>query len=488
MKYINNFWVTLTEPMTAETEQLPVPTEALATIKTNKLRMTISNSATPKRGEFEIVELGQYGLIRGLEGTVALDWPAGALCYCSFTADYATMVTTPAFAESPDLNIELLGKSVAPIFSYDRGHYGRDSAVLTLEYQGKLGAAVADRDYMDYGAPLGIHHLMYSETEGEHIATQVVYNAPGPGEDTHWLCLIQKTTEGLLVDTLNYDSGKRTSALIPFGPNLPDQEYKSLANDISGHAVLMGGTKAYFFDIKGAEPELASSAEIEGWWAENGRPDFIKATKSMMSDPLYIDEDGVILRGEFAQGERCEIRREYRGLDDPFPAGVKLAIETSYGATVAAVTSGGNYYFREHGPLDLGVSGNIISLFGSQDQSNVLTDQGEHVVIENNPRGLAIISSGHMDHWPYPTDGFMRNSTASVLYRENYNGTGELMEPTPSDMENYGGLIQDGYMPGDKLRELLGRIRSLEYAVQHLGEIVDSLGENTPEPEPDPEP
>lgn len=95
MNYINNWITQFSAPLTIEASALPVSGEALTRLGLGEgvayTLVVVSSLDAMQQDNAEILHVvgtaaGTHTLLRGREGSVAADWPAGSYVYCSITA------------------------------------------------------------------------------------------------------------------------------------------------------------------------------------------------------------------------------------------------------------------------------------------------------------------------------------------------------------------------------------------------------------------
>lgn len=85
MKFINNWTTTLTADLSALGDTLPISSEASNRLDLSGVYwLTITDTENTR---WEIVEVSAgLSIERGIDGTLAQDWQAGATVYCTVTA------------------------------------------------------------------------------------------------------------------------------------------------------------------------------------------------------------------------------------------------------------------------------------------------------------------------------------------------------------------------------------------------------------------
>lgn len=105
MRFLNFFIAELAAPLTAAADELPINEAALARFDLTggeHYVLVLVGSLNPmEQGSGEVVHLRDLGagprLLRGQEGSVAREWPAGAYVYCAVTAGVLnSMMPTPS--------------------------------------------------------------------------------------------------------------------------------------------------------------------------------------------------------------------------------------------------------------------------------------------------------------------------------------------------------------------------------------------------------
>lgn len=94
MRFIDNWCYALTAPLSAGGSELPVPAEAITRLGLavgDEYVLCIVSALDPLSGPgLEVVRIvglaSGYDLLRGAQGTVAQDWPEGAVVHCGVTA------------------------------------------------------------------------------------------------------------------------------------------------------------------------------------------------------------------------------------------------------------------------------------------------------------------------------------------------------------------------------------------------------------------
>lgn len=251
MQFVNNWRREISLPLSAAQVALDLPN--------GQYRLTLTNAAgTLYEVVAATVASGTADLVRGLEGTVAVDWPAGSFIYCSLTAG--------------GLN-DLQGRITALEQSGGGGGLAVGDALMTLRDPGAgflRAGVIADR--ASYPALSGLMPAQYlnesypSAPEPPAISGQAPLVFAGGGlafvvaaNRTTFHTIVGSTVEGRLVPAIGSDVTCPVAAYAGAGDGL-----RVLAAGINGACAVSQNSGATWTTRAGTWTGQATLAAVNG--------------------------------------------------------------------------------------------------------------------------------------------------------------------------------------------------------------------------------
>lgn len=457
----NNFTTKLVSELSiSESYELPLPQADNELIKRQGLIMSISEKPNPEPSEVEIVQYGDEGLLRGLEGTVIRDWPKGSLCYCSITAGSANKLHTPAVAFE-DRRFPIIGQLVdapAVAMHVKIGSEYRDVIVISSVFADP--ARIRTVVSMDGGTTFG--RAVMSD-EGEEYLSHVIVR---DGEDV-FLLLVTRPADGQGVIMYQHDLRRLVTSRYVF-ESAPDH---LMATSVDSYSMVsfLGGSRAYFFSVTAQGVTYKGESEVTGEWALDPSP-LVAVHQNNMGSPIFVDENHRVWTGSFQWDDSGEWTRAE--LDPAWfvPDGLSAAhviapsASSIYGISVDGVLFDGN-----GNTLQIDISGSVVGLA-----------YRDGVIYIGDSDGL--ISTVRIT-WSQPPfevgDPFWASETPHYLLATNEGllySSREIGDAAELYMAPYGGsdngFFSDGYMPGQLLRDMLIDISDLR---DRISDLEDSI-------------
>lgn len=460
--FVNNFLVRLTAELKID-EQHELPLDSLddEKIRAHGLRVSISEELNPGPLDVEIVQYVDGQLLRGLEGTIIRDWPAGALCYCSLTAEQANRIYTPAVSYT-DKKFPIRGHLIAEPAVAAHVYLGATPAGLIfastkIQSTQQIEVSVS----IDNGVSFG--RALISQPGEEFVGHAVIRDAPDAS-----LVLVTRYPSGPGLIMYTHDLRRLTTARHFFDGIPSDAMLTSM--DYSREISIIAGTDCYFFDTD-AGVTLLGSTEITGDWDADTNPLRLPQQNNLGS-PLFIDSSGAAWSGSFNWSasdpgfRRAEIYPFWGQPEGVAAARIVLPSSSMY----YLVSPSGLLIDNASRQIQVPVSGSVVGLAYDSQQSMIYVGDSSGLIhpVRFSWPDFELLDPFSAEHEPH---AMIATSLGLIYAGREIGGDAELY------IAPYGGsasgVFTDGYMPGDTLRNILSDI-------QEIFERLDQLG--IPEP------
>lgn len=443
----NNFMTKLVSELSiSESYELPLSQLDNELIKRQGLIMSISEKLNPDPGEVEIVQYGDGGLLRGLEGTVIRDWPEGSLCYCSITAGSANRLYTPAVAFE-DRRFPIIGQLVdapAAAMHVRIGSEYLDVIVISSVFADP--ARIRTVVSMDGGAAFG---RAVTSDEGEEYLSHVIVR---DGEDA-FLLLVTRPVDGPGVIMYQHDLRRLVTSRYVF-ESAPGH-LTATSVDSYSQVAFLDGSRAYFFSVTAQGVTYKGESEVTGEWVLDPSP-LVAVQQNNMGSPILIDENLQVWTGSFQwddSGERtgAELNPAWF-VPDGLSAAHVIAPNSSsiYGISVDGVLFDGNGNTQQ-----VDISGSVVGL-GYRDGVIYIGGSDGLISTVRQTWGQPPFETGESFLASEPPHSLLATSEGLLYSSREIDDEAELyMVPYGGSKD---GVFSDGYMPGSVLKGIFEAI------------------------------